>query len=675
MPSQLRAACTAVLIFMAAFAVYLFTMVPSVTGDDSGELAAVGATLGTAHSPGYPLYCLAAKAAVTAVPWGNAAYRVNLVSALFIALAAALIFIALSAAGGSAWGAAALALAFAFSHNVWAMANVTEVYGLAAVAAVGLALIMLQEPTMPALCAAAYLFGVGMTAHYTVGLLLPGIFLWVSRPLLSAAPDRRARIAGALVVSAACGFSLVAYLYIRAKAGALVSWEDPRTAERFWQVVARLRYGSMALAQGGAPPLDPGMVVKKVGFFFAELARNFTWAGVALFAVGCVAWARDRVRGWPLLVMLICSGPGFLLLANVGLDRDAGALLERFFFLTFIFAVLAMGRGAQALPKPVQAAILLLPAFLLYGNFRSLDHRREFLFHDYAKNILRSLPAGSLLYADRADEMEFCVGYLLAAEGRRPDIAFTDCNAGISHSIYGDDYYRMWGKPRLERRYAVESAAIARTERPVYYATFDPGMIAVPRLQEGLVFRVPGKGQERPRFPYDAVYALRIPDAAGLDERGMGLLLSHFQLLGDYGLAAAGAGPAERNFRGVAAFDDTGRWTSHAAFLYHQKGMLPLAEVYYRRAIAAGRESVELYTNLGAICETLGRRAEARTMYETALRLDPGNVQTHFNLAVLDWKEADWQGAVTEFSRVLDGEPGNAQARYFRDAALRRVRP
>ena len=52
-----------------------------VQGGDSGELMAEGCQLGVAHPPGYPLFVLVAKAAVTVFPWGSPAFRINLLSA------------------------------------------------------------------------------------------------------------------------------------------------------------------------------------------------------------------------------------------------------------------------------------------------------------------------------------------------------------------------------------------------------------------------------------------------------------------------------------------------------------------------------------------------------------------------------------------------------------------
>ena len=122
-------------IFIFTFAVYLYTIVPSVTGDDSGELAGACATLGTAHSPGYPVYCLAGKSAVTMVPWGNKAYRVNIVSAFFLSLTNLVLFVVILKTSGRLFVSAPATLLFAFSEPAWGMANVTEVYGVAALVA------------------------------------------------------------------------------------------------------------------------------------------------------------------------------------------------------------------------------------------------------------------------------------------------------------------------------------------------------------------------------------------------------------------------------------------------------------------------------------------------------------------------------------------------------------
>jgi tetratricopeptide (TPR) repeat protein len=583
------------------------------------------------------------------------------------------LFVAMGEIGAPLHLACALSLLFAFSEEVWAMANVTEVYGIAAFMVCIICLLLPKRPSLPLLFLVAYAFGIGVTAHYTVGLMCVGLGWWFYRSgRRLGKPSLRQWLA--IVLFCLVGFSMTLYLIVRAKAQPLIAWEDPQTWGRFWQVIARLRYGSIALAQGGAPPLSLQVIFQKLLFFLKVMADDLTWLGLIAFALGLWRCMKDRDLGWTLVLLLLGSGPGFLILANVGLSQATADLMKRFFFLSFIFAILIMARGLKDLPAYVTTLVFLAPAFLLFSNFSVLNHRQEYLFYDYGKNILRSLPPRTLLLSDRADEMEFALAYLHLAEGKRPDVDFIDCNAGVSRSIYGDDYYRIWGKPRLARREKVENEMIRTADRPVYYATFVPDMIAIPRFQEGLVYRAKPAGQQAHEFSFAALYSLRTGGIESIDERAMSLVLSQYQLLGQYYLSMGDAANADRQFDALAVNDASGRWTSNIGFLYHQKGMIALAEKYYLLAIEKGKENSEIYTNLGAIYESQGQRARAQEMYLAALRLDPDSVQSHYNLAVLHWRDGDWQAVADEFGKVLELAPGNVEARNYRAQALQRLK-
>src|SRR4029077_2260296 len=73
-------------VFGAALLLYCWTLAPTVTLVDSGELIVVAHGLGVAHPPGFPLWVLLAHFA-SVVPFGSVAMRVNFSSALFAALA------------------------------------------------------------------------------------------------------------------------------------------------------------------------------------------------------------------------------------------------------------------------------------------------------------------------------------------------------------------------------------------------------------------------------------------------------------------------------------------------------------------------------------------------------------------------------------------------------------
>ena len=77
-------------VFAVTLSLFAWTLSPTVTLTDSGELIVVARGLGVAHPPGFPLWVLLAHLA-SLVPLGNVVSRVNFSSALFAALACAIL--------------------------------------------------------------------------------------------------------------------------------------------------------------------------------------------------------------------------------------------------------------------------------------------------------------------------------------------------------------------------------------------------------------------------------------------------------------------------------------------------------------------------------------------------------------------------------------------------------
>jgi hypothetical protein len=185
-----------------AFAAYLFTLSPTIAFGDSGELITAAYTLGIPHPPGYPLWVILAKL-FSFLPIGNAAYRLNLMSALLDSAAVGILTIVISrtlpkvcariipreafespVAGmitGSASATAALMLAF--SPSFWHQSVVAEVYALNNLLVCLILLILVlwaENPQKNALLfAAAFLFGVGQANHQTLLLMGPAIGAYV----------------------------------------------------------------------------------------------------------------------------------------------------------------------------------------------------------------------------------------------------------------------------------------------------------------------------------------------------------------------------------------------------------------------------------------------------------------------------------------------------------------
>src|SRR5687768_17607336 len=140
-PPWLAAAITAGVVWLG----YMVTLAPTVTFWDAGEFIAAAKVLGIPHPPGTPLFVIIAHVWGTLLPFGEFAWRTNLLSAVLSAGAAGFFFLvaheslrALAAGMDEATaklirtgGAAAAAFIGAFTFTNWQNSNETEVYGIA----------------------------------------------------------------------------------------------------------------------------------------------------------------------------------------------------------------------------------------------------------------------------------------------------------------------------------------------------------------------------------------------------------------------------------------------------------------------------------------------------------------------------------------------------------------
>ncbi len=189
-----------------AFLLYLFTLAPSVTLEDSGELAVAADHMGVPHPPGYPLWTLLAWLfqrvfhGITYHGYPNPAWAIGLMSATFASLACGLLALLVSRSGTDmmrglqrtthllglnietkvCWTAGVTAgLLLAFSPVLWSQAVIIEVYALNSFFMILLLLMIYRWMSRPnedlTLYVTAYLFGLGLTNHHTLFFLAPAV--------------------------------------------------------------------------------------------------------------------------------------------------------------------------------------------------------------------------------------------------------------------------------------------------------------------------------------------------------------------------------------------------------------------------------------------------------------------------------------------------------------------
>ena len=120
---------------LLALVLYVRTLAPTVLYYDRPEmfdsamLQAAAPVLGVGHPTGYPTYMMLAKL-FTYLPFGDAAYRVNLLSAVFEAVAVMFVYLAGLKLSRRPAAAAVGALAFGLTPIFWSQAVIAEVYTL-----------------------------------------------------------------------------------------------------------------------------------------------------------------------------------------------------------------------------------------------------------------------------------------------------------------------------------------------------------------------------------------------------------------------------------------------------------------------------------------------------------------------------------------------------------------
>jgi hypothetical protein len=151
---------------IAALALYIRTLAPSLLWGDSAEFQTLSYTLGMTHPSGYMTQIMFGKL-FTYVPAGNIAYRVNLMSAFFGALAVAQTYLIVRLLEGQRIAGISASLLLMLTEGFWWRALLAESYAPAAgmLATIWLLVLLWRTTGKP-----FYLFLAGIAGGLSVGI-------------------------------------------------------------------------------------------------------------------------------------------------------------------------------------------------------------------------------------------------------------------------------------------------------------------------------------------------------------------------------------------------------------------------------------------------------------------------------------------------------------------------
>jgi hypothetical protein len=435
-PSFLRA-LPPILLAGSLFVIYWSTLAPDLSwangGSDGGDLIAAAATGGVAHPTGYPLYLLLARL-FQLLPVGTLAFRTNLMSALFAALAAWLVYEIVVRAvmpASVSWLAGLLSgLAFGLAPLVWSQAVITEVYTLQAFLT-ALVVYLYAKPAAGRRldCWRGLALGLAASNHITGLLLAPAALLLGSLRRIEPAggleaagsPSRlqldRAALLGQLGMFAA-GLSLYLTLPLRALTDPPVNWGNVVTPARLWWLVSGQLYQSYYL------PTSFGEIASGAQRTAASLLEQLGLPAILLGLVGVIVfWKTTRLHA-----LTVWTAVVHLLVAAIYQSPDAQVYLIPALLCFSVWAGLGFAgltRWMTVHSRLFQAGLGILICVYFAARGLSLvlhvDASRDLTARSFAREVFSQAPQNAMIFA-RGDHAVFALWYYHFALGERPDL-------------------------------------------------------------------------------------------------------------------------------------------------------------------------------------------------------------------------------------------------------------
>jgi hypothetical protein len=392
--------------------VYLRTLYPGVGGGgDAIKFQYLGRVLGTAHTPGYPLYVMVSHA-FSYVPIGSIAYRMNAMSALFAAITVALACLILIRLRCRPWIAASAALALAFDQALWSKAVGAEVYTFSAMFAalnVWLALRWAESGRPRDLYVLAAVFGLGLGNHLSAAMILPGIVAFVLAVRPSAVRPKPVLVCALLVLAA-----MLQYGFILLRTWQEATFVEARATNlrELYDVLRATPYADSIFTFTARQILE-----ERVPILWRAMVSEFGPLGVLFLGLGAVTMvARRMAAGWLLLV----GAGGFVFLA-LNVDADFEGFLLAAFVLGWLVAGIGMeGTVAWLGTRPrlvpvAAAAVVVLPVWQFQAHYRVNDHHGRTFETRYLEALFEILEPKSAIVRE-AYSVDQMVLYKLAAE-------------------------------------------------------------------------------------------------------------------------------------------------------------------------------------------------------------------------------------------------------------------
>lgn len=680
--------------FFIPLVIYTFTLAPSITFGDSGELITAAYHLGISHPPGSPFWTVLAKL-FTLIPMNSVVWRVNFSSAFFSSISSSLFFVVLlfvtslfniKARKVYIYSLLLIStLLFSFSKTTWTISVVTEVWSLNNLlfCLLLLSLFSWMRSKKPRfLYASAFLFGLNLATHYLVLILIPTLIIWLfldDRGII-----KRYKLIFFVLLFFLLGLSFYVYLPIRARANPAINWGRPDTIQSFIQYIQRKQFGvGLSGSEAKLGVYLPVSSFKSAGdltsrpfsslmTFFLSIGEEFpvwflliSFAGLLLFTYE--AKKKKNLRSWWFLTVLcfLLSGWGFAFLTNASAP-DSNTFfahyLYSFFMLYVWFCIASLWFVEKVTPKLPRASLIIIGIsglFLLSfvnTNMKVSNWSNNRLAYEHGMNVLNTVDKNAIIVADK-NIWIFPLLYLTTVEKKRPDVTLYDRSNNLFNRIYAQETIPIRSYNDLNKhRQIVEKKIIEENpKRPLYFAADkDFENYDSETLPEGIVYknkRIPAKNIDFGR-EYDNI--LSRTNMSWLDSESE-YILSYYHLR--FGDKLQADGKAQEALEEYKKAHELGKnqiiALENVAVTYIRLGKIEQGEKLIRAILSKDPKNATALKNLAKIHEMKGEKDKELQVYEESAKIDERNLETNLSLGALYEKKDDMTQALKYYVKAL----------------------
>jgi hypothetical protein len=464
---------------LAAFIVYLFTLAPSVTEIDTGELATVLATLGIAHPTGYPLFTMVGHL-FTYIPLPvSVILKLNILAALYCASAVTVFVLSVKtilnniesfssvkthpeikgnkkekkpASAQKTFNVKSLpeeikilvsifgGFILAFNRTFWEQSSSIEVYSLHLflISLVILFLIKaflfgnsdLKFSLKDRWLVFAFFLALAFSNHMTTLFIIPGIaYFYFSQNKFSVKGFKK--IGLMLLVFFPVLALIYSYIPLRAAANPIMNWGNATDFDKLMRHVSAKQYQVWLFSSTEAAGKQFSHFMDALFGIYSGSAYDFGEFNLSLFIIvaGGIAAYKYAKKFWIFTVITFVFTVLYAINYNI-VDIDTYFLLA-FIMLAFLsvfgiiwlFEILKSERLNYAAPAGIIAVFIIIQCSI---NFRDTNCKDVYIFEDYTKAVLNSLDTNSIVLGYQWDYYMSPAFYFQNVENYRKDVTLID---------------------------------------------------------------------------------------------------------------------------------------------------------------------------------------------------------------------------------------------------------